>query len=559
MPKPKVLILGLDSATWHLIAPWIKEGRLPNLAKLVDQGASGPLVSVIPPVTPAAWTTFMTGKNPGKHGIFHFLEPEPGTYNMRYSNASARKSRTIWQIFSESGFTVGAINVPFTYPPEQVNGFQISGMDTPSERSNFIYPNSLREELKEVVGSLTLDLRYLGSMSSDRRRQRALDEIEKIDEQWARVGLYLLERHPTDVLMITFMSIDTVQHHFWHYMDREHFLHDTAGKFGDAVLSAYQRLDGITGEFLSRVSNDTTIFVVSDHGAGPVPDRIVHLNRYLAQLGLLRYRAIQQSGFRKVRQHLVRALYRTVQATLNSDQKKWLSTLLPSLRERLEGAYTSYGSIDWTATKAYCSEVLMSPHSIYINLQGQKPSGIVKPAEYEELCSFITKKLLELKDPRTGKSVIPRIYRRDEVFHGPFAAQAPDLILDWWSEDAFASSPSFPEEGDRPPLRIRDKTRMKVPEWSATHRLEGILIASGPNIRTGVRISSARLTDLAPTLLYLTGTKIPSDMDGQVLSNLFEPKFLERNKVQFETAQDIEQITADVPSPSPGPVNQKAS
>ncbi len=81
MKKPRVFIIGLDSATWDLINPWIQQGLLPNLAKLVEGGASGRLQSAIPPLTPPAWTSFMTGKNPGKHGIFHFLEPQPGSYD----------------------------------------------------------------------------------------------------------------------------------------------------------------------------------------------------------------------------------------------------------------------------------------------------------------------------------------------------------------------------------------------------------------------------------------------------------------------------------------------
>jgi predicted AlkP superfamily phosphohydrolase/phosphomutase len=539
MKKPKIFIIGLDSATWDLMRPWMAQGHLPNLSGLISNGVSGSLESAIPPLTPPAWTSFMTGKNPGKHGIFHFLEPQPGTYAMRYSNAGSRRTQTIWRLLSQAGTSVGTVNVPFTYPPEQVDGFQISGMDTPSEKSAFIYPLSLREEMERALGPISLELRYLGAMSSDEKHQKALDEMEKLDQQWTNVGQYLLEKHPADVMMLTYMSIDTVQHHFWHYMDPQHFLHDpvSAKKFSNAILNVYQRLDQAVGEFVKRLPEETTIMIVSDHGGGPVSDRVVYLNRYLAQLGLLKYLENKQSGIAKLKQKLVRTLYRVIRSSLSSSQKKMLANLFPALRERFEGAYTSFANIDWSQTKAYCSEVLASPPSIWINLKGSKPSGIVEESEYEGLLTTITQKLEELKDPRTGEQVIPRIYRRDEVFQGPYAGEAPDLILDWWSKNAFASSPSFPEEGDKPPLYIRERHPMKEPEWAGTHRYEGILIVKGGPTKKGGQISGARLMDMGPTLLYLAGEKIPSDMDGRVLTDLFEPEFVARHPVQYDQVQ----------------------
>src|SRR5882757_372891 len=122
MKSPKLLIVGLDSATLDLIRPWAAAGLLPNLARLTKEGVSGTLQSAIPPLTPPAWTSFMTGKNPGKHGVFYFLEPQPGSYAMRYVNAGSRRTRTVFRILSDAGFTVGSMNIPFTYPPEELNG-----------------------------------------------------------------------------------------------------------------------------------------------------------------------------------------------------------------------------------------------------------------------------------------------------------------------------------------------------------------------------------------------------------------------------------------------------
>jgi predicted AlkP superfamily phosphohydrolase/phosphomutase len=553
MQYPKVVIFGLDSATWDLMGPWIAKGILPNLAKLIEQGVSGHLESAIPPLTPPAWTSFMTGKNPGKHGIFNFLESQPGTYGMRYANASSRRSPTFFKLLSDNGFSVGSMNTPFTYPPEPLNGFQISGMDTPSEKSAFVYPATLREELESKVGKISFDVAHLGFMSTDERRQDVLSEMERADQQWAKLSSYLLERHTTDIMMFTFMSVDTVQHHFWQYMDPGHFMYDASkpGKFGDAIQRVYQRLDGIIGSLIARLPEETTVLVVSDHGGGPVSDRVVYLNRFLAQIGLLKYRQPDQALFSRLKRNGVRVAYRLLHRTLGPDQKRLLAGLLPGARERFEGAYTSYENIDWSATKAYCSEILASPPSIWINKKGEKPLGIVEPEDSEEVMKTILERLAELKDPRTGEPIIPRVYRREELFSGPFVKEAPELILDWWSGKSFSVKPSFAEDVDKPVLQIHSHGPAKEVEWGGTHRLEGILIMKGRELKKGQKVDGARLTDIAPTLLCLLGQKIPVDMDGRVVKEAFDPAFIESHPPQFESGGGKRSDDSQRPSYSP--------
>jgi predicted AlkP superfamily phosphohydrolase/phosphomutase len=534
MRKPKIMIIGLDAATWDLVGPWAAEGLLPNLSRLMEDGVSADLQSVIPPLTPPAWTSFMTGSNPGKHGIFYFLEPQPGSYSMRYANAGSRRAPTVFRMLCDAGLTVGSMNIPFTYPPEPLHGFQISGLDAPSEKSPFIHPPSLRHEIEREFGKISFDITHLGFMSTDHRRDRVLAEMKRLDEQWTKIGLYLLEHYPADVMMFTFMSIDTVQHHFWQFMDSSHFLHDPsrAHRYGDAILRVYQRLDEAVWRFVERAPDETAVMIVSDHGAGPTSDRVFYLNRFLAQLGLLKYHVPRRTHLDAVKQRATRATYKALYSTLGPAPKKFLAALLPGMRERFEGAYTSFADIDWSGTKAYCSEVLASPPSIWINRKHEKPCGIVDQGEYEALLSMITQKLADLKDPRNGQSIVPRIYRRDELFHGPFANEAPDLTLDWWSGDGFSISPSLPEHRDRPALQIRDHAPTKEAEWGGTHRLNGILIASGKQFRRGAHVNGAQITDVAPTILHLMGQSIPESMDGRVLVDALDRGFLDEHPVQ---------------------------
>jgi len=515
------------------------EGSMPNLAKLMKAGVSGTLESILPPITPPAWTSFMTGKNPGKHGIFHFVETAHGGYTMNYANATSRRSPTLWKLLNNAGYSVGTMNIPFTYPPEPLNGFQISGMDTPSENSPFIHPPALREDLVKHLGEIQLDLRFLGAMSTDERRSQVLAEMEQMDKQWTKAALYLLENHPQDVMMFVFMSIDTVQHYFWQYMDEDHFIHDPklAPKFGDAVRKVYERLDAATGRIIDRLPLETAVFVVSDHGGGPVVDRTIYLNRYLAQLGLLNYKPKATGGLRTIPTRVLRFGFNLLRGTLTSRQKSQLSMLFPKLVQKTEMAYSSFTSIDWSRTKAYCSEVLASPPSIWINLKGVKPQGTVDPADYEVLVNFIIAKLSELKDPRNGKPVINRVYRRDEIFHGPFADEGADLVLDWWSENSlFSTQPSFPEDTDKPALVIREHEPSEASEWGGTHRLHGILVGRAPALEKGVEIENSHLIDLAPTILHLLGVSVPQDMDGSVLIGAFRPEFLAEHPVQSGAA-----------------------
>ncbi|CAN5550238.1 alkaline phosphatase family protein [soil metagenome] len=536
---PKAVVIGLDSATWTVIRPWMAEGSMPNLARLMKDGVSGSLESVLPPITPPAWTSFMTGKNPGKHGIFHFVETEHGGYAMNYANATSRRSPTVWKLLNNAGYSVGTMNIPFTYPPEPLNGFQISGMDTPSESSPFIHPPELRDELLKHLGEIQLDLRFLGAMTTDERRYQVLAEMEQLDRQWTKVALYLLENHPQDVMMFVFMSIDTVQHYFWQHMDKNHFIHDPelAPKFGDAVRKVYERLDAAAGQIIDRLPPETAVFVVSDHGGGPVVDRTIFLNRYLAQLGLLHYHEKAASGLRTLANKLLRLGFSLARGTLSSRQKSRLALLFPKMLQKTEMAYSSFTSIDWSRTKAYCSEVLASPPSIWINLKGLKPEGIVEPADYDALVNLIIAKLAELKDPRDGQPVIKRVYRRDEIFHGPFANEGADLVLDWWSENSlFSTQPSFPEDTDKPALVIREHKPSASSEWGGTHRLQGIIVARAPALKTGAEIENSHLIDVAPTILHLLGVSVPEDMDGTVLTDAFRPEFLAQNSVQSGAA-----------------------
>jgi predicted AlkP superfamily phosphohydrolase/phosphomutase len=252
----------------------------------------------------------------------------------------------------------------------------------------------------------------------------------------------------------------------------------------------------------------------------------LYLNRFLAQLGLLHYIETKDSPLEKITKGFLRWSYRVLRSSLSPRQKIILANALPVLRERFETAATSYTKIDWSRTKAFCSEVLASPPGIWINRKGAMPAGIVDEGENESLLTLIAQKLGELRDPRTDEAIVKRVFRRGEIYHGPYLDEAPDLTLDWWDTSLFSTSPSLPERTKEPPVEVIERKLPTTAEWGGTHRRDGILIAYGKLFRKGIEIEGARLIDMAPTILRLMGQAAPDDMDGRVLEELFEPEFL---------------------------------
>jgi predicted AlkP superfamily phosphohydrolase/phosphomutase len=530
---PRLLIVGLDGGTFDLIDPWVKEGHLPTFARLMREGGYDHLSSTTPPVTPPAWTSFMTGLNPGKHGLFDFLEPRTDRYGMQYTNGRSRKAKSLFRRLSDAGLRVGVMNVPMTYPPEEVNGFLISGMDTPDEECDFTYPSSLKEELRQAIGGLQVDIRHLGHMRTDAVRDATLDDLENLEAQRTRAALYLLSKYPTDVMMVVFNATDQVQHHFWHYYDPRHPQYDAEGakKYGDAMLRIYRKVDASIAQLLAQLDEACAVVLVSDHGAGASAPNYLYLNRYLQQLGLLKMAETRPSLF-SLAMGKADSLLRGV---LTPQQKLRLSKLLPGLRERWE-SYLSFGAVNWGETKAYAFENAAAAPNVWINVKGERPNGIVEPGKaYDDLVALVRAKLLELTDPTTGRPLIRQVFHKSEIYSGPYVVSAPDLILDWWNDPAFVVHQSFPcREGD-PVVVPKGKTIAGGVEWSGTHRSNGVMLFRGPGFRKGQKIGPASIIDMAPTLLHYLGLPVPEAMDGKVITTAFEEGHMAAHPITYQT------------------------
>ena len=234
----KLVIIGIDSATFDVINPMVRDGRLPNLSMLIKKnGTSGELKSTIPPVTPPAWVSFMTGKNPGKHGVFDFFVSPSYGYVRPVWNSKYIKSKTIWKILSEQGLRVGLINMPMTHPPEKINGFIIPGMQYSFDGdADFSYPPELLQEINAVTGEYKVIYGDLESLYTN-NLDRFLAAWKDIFDKRLKAILYLIEKKDWDIFTAVFYSIDVMQHHFWKFFDKAHPQHDPelAVKYGNVI------------------------------------------------------------------------------------------------------------------------------------------------------------------------------------------------------------------------------------------------------------------------------------------------------------------------------------
>ena len=218
----KVFVLGLDGATWDVLEPLLQEGLLPNLARLREQGSSGSLRSVFPPLSPVAWTGVMTGKNSGKHGIFEFLEHGHDPLHGRVNSSRAIQSELLWEIAAQYGKKTVAGGVPMSYPRtarERFPGFFLGDFLSPAARADFASDPAIFAELEQEVGPY----RPWSTAIHDGGNEAAvLADLHAFLEQHLKAVQFLMNRCEWDLFIFDLMATDRFQHELWHVWDLTH-------------------------------------------------------------------------------------------------------------------------------------------------------------------------------------------------------------------------------------------------------------------------------------------------------------------------------------------------
>jgi predicted AlkP superfamily phosphohydrolase/phosphomutase len=504
----RVFVVGLDGATFDLIGPWAQAGHLPNLRHLMAVGAWGELRTTIPPMTGPAWTSFMTGQNPGRHGIYDWIARRPDSYDMVPLSARQRQARSLWSIASDAGRRVFALNVPMTYPPEPINGTLIAGLPAVVPRADIAYPTTAYDEITELVGDYIL-YPDPGQAYSDSGIDAFLKRLYHCTEERIRILEHFRAQEAWDLAMVVFNGTDAIQHALWKFMDPSHPLYDPrrGAKYGAAIRLFYQRMDAWLGEVLEELDDDTLLMVMSDHGAGPF-HKFIHVNNWLLDTGFLKLKSTPAA---RVKRLLFRLGFTPMQA-YNLLMRLGLGVFKREVvrghgQGLLKALFLSFGDVDWERTQAYS---LGNVGQIFLNLRGREPAGAVDPADYDRVRDDIVARLADLQDPETGKRVVDNVYRREEVYHGPRLDRAPDVVFLPRNLEYFG----FGEYEFGSNQTIEPVAR----GISGTHRMNGVLLLAGNPVQAGWSIQGAEITDLAPTILHLLGVPVPAEMDGRILS-----------------------------------------
>lgn len=504
--KRKIVLIWVDGGTFDVIMPLL-EKELPTFQKIMREGVNGTLISTIPPCTPTAWASLATGVNPGKHGVYDFWDRK-GNKPVPVTSYSIQRE-TLWSMLNEVGKKVILLNAPMTYPPRRIKGIVVTGFMTPGNVPH-TYPPDFKKRLLREFPQYSIDPRtYPTPAGLDPDEQLSyLEGSYDLLRERREVTLYLMENFDWDLFVSVFTCTDLIQHYFWKYMDPMHPAHnpEASKTLREAVSKAYKIVDDSIQEIMKRIDEDTTLIVMSDHGFGPIY-KCVFLNNYLRTLGLL---SISVEG--AIMPIIIEGLLKSLKTHLPYVSKFILEafkTVFHRVRSKVENMpslqFSEY--IDWTQTKAYSLSAL---GDLSVNRSVLKSSQ-----EYEDLVKYLIQKLFEFTDPEDHEKIVDNVFRKQQIYSGQYLEKAPDLFLDM-RKMTYMTSTSL----------ISNQIVEPSSGYSASHRMEGILFMHGKNLKRGQTLRNCNIMDLAPTILYLMGVRFPSDIDGRVLLDAFEPSYV---------------------------------
>ncbi|MDQ3752899.1 MAG: alkaline phosphatase family protein [Actinomycetota bacterium] len=483
MPE-RVLIIGWDGADWKVLEPMLEAGELPNLAGLMERGAHGDCLSSIPSHSWCAWPSFMTALNPAGHGVFDILEHKPGASRRLPVTYRSIKARTIFEDFSDAGKTSLAINIPLTFPTPKIKGKVIGGGVLPSSRS-YTHPVELQQELD---ANAPFPVNGMSWTTYRNRPEAFMQETEEITAKRQKSFEYLLDSTEWDFGVLVYVSTDRIQHCLMEYITPENPAYPELKEtpVGRRIRAFYAQLDQGLGELLKRTTDRDLVIFMSDHGHQYCA-RTCTMDRILRHLGWLEF-SRGSFAFNLIRWGPGRRIARRVYDLL-----------------KLHGKVSIPASpIDWSKTRAYTS-VVSTGEGVSVNLRGREPEGTVDRADFEKVRDEIAESLSGFRDPETGDAPISKIYRKEEVLSGRFLDTAPDLLL--------VPAPLY--------SLTHAKGMIEKADWlSGDHRLEGVVVATGPEVTPGPLREPAHLIDLAPTAMAALGVPSAVARDGAALSAL---------------------------------------
>jgi len=402
----KLFVIGLDCAEPSLVYErWNDD--LPNLRRLMEEGGYGRMRSTIPPITVPAWATMVSGKDPGELGFYGFRNRKDYTYDKLFVvNSLNFKAKAIWDYLEERNMKSIALGVPPSYPPKRINGIMISGFLTPSAKSEYAYPACIKRELEEKFGEYIFDVRNFRTDD----KENLLKQLYEMSEQRFEIVKWLMKEKNWDFFMFVDMGIDRLHHGFWKFFDPQHPKYIPGNPLENSGLEYYKFIDRKIGELLANLSDNTSIIVVSDHGAKRMEGGIC-INEWLIREGYLKLKCKPQGIV------------------------------------RLEEC-----EIDWKNTMAWASGGYYA--RVFLNVKGREPEGVISPGDYEKIRDELKEKIESITDDK-GNKIETRVYKPEEVYR-EINNIPPDLIvlfgdLYWRSVGSIGFNSIWTHENDTGP------------------------------------------------------------------------------------------------------------
>ncbi|HEV2449501.1 MAG TPA: alkaline phosphatase family protein [Thermoplasmata archaeon] len=484
----RVLVLGLDGGTFDLLDPWFAAGELPYLRSLATEGLSARLTSVYPAKTIPAWYSFATGLDPGALGVFGFTAPDGGPGRSRIVQ-TFRPAEAVWDALSRRGRRVGVVNFPLRsgYP---VNGFFLPGMLT--DRPN-THPAELRSELEEELGEpIGAELPPF----RDADRAGWMTQAVHLVEQRGRIGELLCRRPTPDFLFVLFRETDRVQHQLWSELVRG------PAQAGSDLVAFWRALDDACARIdhaFREAGGPAVTLVISDHGHGAARSDFF-TNRWLESEGYLKFRGasdVRRDIASRVLVGLDRfqSLRRPLRAVVDRLGSSRPGAAMGTFVTGDPSFEATSARIDWERTEAFSYPV---PEGIYLNRWNRS----LTPARQAVLLQEIRAKL----DSFAGAKV--ETFLPSELYRGRNFAGAPDLLI---RVDGLETELRMDFAYPHPHLRERPSYFYGC----GVHRMDGILLASGPGGAPVKLNAPMSLLDVAPTVLELMGLPVPADRPGR--------------------------------------------
>lgn len=543
--KTKILVMGLDGATWDILKPWADKGELSAIKMLMENGVWGELESCIPPITMPAWPCMMTGKNPGKIGVIHFLMREKNGYDFKPVKLNVDKLNPVWKFLNEYGKRTNLFYIPNIIPDlSKLHGMYIPGGFVSSNITPYT------SEAEKLIEKFQLDKTppKLGMVDGASYINWWRGNAEK---HLKFISHFLNHTDGWDFLMHVIYSNDHLSHLFWKHIDKNHPLYEEAKEIFEAFLNYYKGLDKLLGDIVEKCkSNNVTLFLVSDHGHGLLIKR-VDLNKWLEQHGYLRIKS-KKSYSKKSLMNLIKQKFLDNSVAKSKSFYRLLKKfprVKNFLRSFLINLNVSGDVVDWSKTRAYFSGY----NGININLKGREPMGIVDPCDYEKTREIIITELKTLRDPDTNKEIVQNVWKKEELYQGNLVHRLPDIIIEYTNVSEYESVFKFSDSIIKEQLFYKPNN----PPISSAHTYKGIFLAYGPDIKdTGEKLKNLRIYDVAPMILHMFGLPVPRDMDGRVLTEIFknesaiakmkpeyvDPNYYKRKTIKDKTKEKIKEL-----------------